>query len=146
LDGATTLAGHGLQSGQAITLLTELALGTHTFTIAASDNLQNSSNATVTFEIIVTPESIKEDVNFFLNAGSIKNNGLANSLLAKLNAAADAIGRGQRTTAINIYGAFVNELEAQSDKGVDATAARIMMDDAGYLIAHIDRFLPVLIV
>src|SRR5262249_21735671 len=75
LDGATTLAGHGLQSGQAITLLTELGLGTHTFAIAASDNLQNSSEKSVTFEVIVTPESIKEDVNFFLNAGNIKNQG-----------------------------------------------------------------------
>jgi hypothetical protein len=145
LDGATALAGHGLQSGQAITLLTELALGTHTFTIAASDNLQNSSEKSVTFEVIVTPESIKEDVNFFLNAGNIKNKGLANSLLATLNSAASAIGRGQGDTAVNIYGAFINELNAQSGKGVDATAAKIMIDDAGYLIAHIDRFLPVVV-
>jgi hypothetical protein len=142
LNGATTLAGHGLQSGQVIYLLTELPVGTHTFAIAASDNLQNSSTATVMFEVIVTPESIKEDVRYFLSVGAIKNKGLANSLLAKLNAAARAIERDQCPTAINIYNAFIHELNAQSGKGVDPTAAAIMIADAEYLIANCDRFVP----
>jgi FIMAH domain len=142
LDGATTLAGHGLESGQIIQALTELSLGTHVFAINASDNLLNSGGKIVTFEVVVTPESIKEDVNFFLAQGDIKNNGLANSLLAKLNSAANAIERGQGHTAINVYEAFINELNAQSGKGVDATAAAIMIADAQYLIAHVDRFLP----
>ena len=142
LDGATTVAGHGLQSGQAIHLLTELSVGMHTFTIVASDNLQNSGNATVTFEVLVTPESIKEDVNYYLAAGDFKNKGMANSLLAKLNSAAHAIERDHCHTAINIYNAFIHELNAQSGKGVDPTAAAIMIADAEYLIANCDRFVP----
>jgi hypothetical protein len=142
LNGATTLAGHGLADGQVIHLLTELPVGTHTFEIVANDNLGNASTTTVTFEVIVTPESIKEDVRYFLSVGDIKNKGLANSLLAKLNAAARAIERDQCPTAINIYNAFIHELNAQSGKGVAATAAAIMIADAEYLIANCERFVP----
>jgi hypothetical protein len=41
MDGSTTLAGHGLASGQVINLLTELATGAHTFSVAATDNVGN---------------------------------------------------------------------------------------------------------
>lgn len=136
LDGATTLAGHGLSSGQAINLLTELALGSHTFTIDAVDNLGNARSVSVTFTIIVTADSIKDDVNQFLASGGIKNAGLANSLLAKLDAAAAAEARGDCGTADNIYQAFIHELQAQSGKGVSATAASIMIADAQFLIAR----------
>ncbi|HEY9232846.1 MAG TPA: hypothetical protein VIS78_11890, partial [Blastocatellia bacterium] len=126
----------GLASGQAINLLTELALGDHTFKLTANDNAGNTASPSVTFSIVVTPNSIKDDVSQFLAAGKIKNNGLANSLTAKLNAAADARARGNCQAAANNYQAFINELQAQLGKGVDATAAQIMIADAQYLIAH----------
>ncbi len=92
--------------------------------------------SSVTFTIIVTPESIKGDVQQFLQSGAIQNDGRANSLLAKLNAAADKWNSGDCSTAANIYQAFINELQAQSGKGVDATATQIMIADAQYLITH----------
>jgi hypothetical protein len=136
MDTFATIGGHGLLSGQAINLLTELVLGAHTFSVTATDNVSNTGVSSVTFTIIVTPESIKADVTQFLNSGAIKNAGNANSLLAKLNAAAKARAKGNCATAANIYQAFINELNAQSGKGVDATAAQIMIADAQYLIAH----------
>jgi hypothetical protein len=136
LDGATTVGGHGLASGQAINLLTELALGPHAFNVAGVDHVTNRGVAAVSFTIVVTAESIKDDVNEFLAAGLIKNKGLANSLLAKLSSAADARTRGQCGTASNKYQAFVNELQAQGAKGVDAQAAAIMIGDAQFLIAN----------
>jgi hypothetical protein len=117
-------------------LLTELALGSHTFTIDAIDNLGNERSVSVTFTIIVTADSIEDDVNQFLASGDIKNAGLANSLLAKLNAAAAAEARGQCGTADNIYQAFIHEVQAQSGKGITATAASILIADAQYLIAQ----------
>jgi FIMAH domain-containing protein len=136
MDGMTMVHGHGLESGQAINLLTELTTGDHTFTIDAVDNVGGASTESVTFTIIVTPESIKDDVNEFLATGAIRNRGLANSLLAKLNAAARARARGNCKSEDNEYEAFVNELQAQSGNGVDAAAAAIMIADAQYLIAH----------
>jgi hypothetical protein len=136
LDGAATLAGHGLGSGQAIKLLTELHVGTHTFTVDATDNVGHEDAVSVTFTIIVTPESIKEDVAQFAAAGAFKNSGIQRSLLAKLDEAGTAYNAGQCTTASNVYGAFVNELRAQAGKGVDTKAAQIMTEDAQYLISH----------
>lgn len=137
MDGAATLPGPiNLQSGQSIKLLTELTLGAHTFSIKATDNLGNAASTSVTFTIVVTPDSIKDDVQQFLQSGAINNHGNANSLLAKLDSAANARARGQCSTAANIYGAFISELQAQSGKHVDAAAAAIMIADAQYLIAH----------
>jgi hypothetical protein len=136
MDGATTLDNHGLQSGQVIPLLTEMKLGTHQFSIGAVDVDGNADTKTVTFTIIVTPDSIKDDVNQFLAMGAIKNAGLANALLVILNAGASARVRGQCDTAANNYSAFINLLTAQSGKGVDSTAAAIMIADAQYLITH----------
>jgi hypothetical protein len=113
-----------------------MQLGTHTFQADAVDHVTNHGISSVSFEIIVTPDSIKQDVNLFLGAGQIKNSGEANSLLAKLSAAADARARGNCAAAANIYNAFINELQAQSGKGVDPAAAAIMIADAQYLIAH----------
>ena len=136
LDGSTTLSGHGLQSGQAINLLTELSLGPHTFTIAATDNVNNSDSKTVTFTIIVTAQSIEDDVSQFLAAGMIRNPGLARSLLAKLAAAAARRAAGACATAANIYQAFIHELVAQFGLGIDPAAAAVMIGDAQYLIAN----------
>lgn len=136
LDGATTLAGHGLASGQPINLLTELPLGPHTFTVNAADNVGHADAASVTFSIVVTPESIEDDVRQFYAAGEIKNGGIERSLLAKLDAAGTAYNDGDCTTAANIYGAFINELQALSGKAVAPTAAQVMIGDAQYLQTH----------
>ena len=137
MDGATTLPdGRGLASGQNINLLTELSLGTHTFSVDSVDNLNNAGTNSVTFSVIVTPDSIKQDVTQFLQSGAITNSGNANSLLAKLNAAAAARARGNCSTAANLYQAFIQEVQALSGKKINPTAAQIMILDAQYLIAH----------
>jgi hypothetical protein len=51
MDGASTLAGHGLASGQAIAVGAELAQGAHTFAVTSVDNLGNSSSASVQFAV-----------------------------------------------------------------------------------------------
>jgi hypothetical protein len=137
LDGVTTLAGHGLASGQAINLLTELPLGTHTFTISsATDNLGNVSSKSVTFTVVVTADSIQSDVNQFVTSGAITDVNWAKSLLAKLGNASAARAAGDCSGAASIYQAFISELQAQSSKNVTATAASVIIADAQYLIAH----------
>ena len=137
MDGATSLPGGvGLQSGQPIRLLKELSLGTHTFRVSASDNVNNTAAVSVSFTIVVTAASIIDDVNQLLQDGAIRNNGLANSLLVKLNHAADDRAAGRCSQAAQRYQTFIQELHAQSGNGVDADAAAIMIADAQFLIAH----------
>lgn len=137
MDGSPALAGHGLLSGQVIQLLTEMSLGSHTFTVNATDNLGNSSSTSVTFTIIATAPSIENDVTQLFASGDIKNKGIENSLLHKLAAAEDAAARGNCKAAANIYNEFINEVTAQSGNGISATAAAILIADAQYIIAHL---------
>jgi hypothetical protein len=138
LDGSTTTpTGGSLASGQTIDLLNDnISLGAHTFTVTASDNLGNVGSTSIVFTVVVTAQSIETDVNRFLAAGKIKSPGLANSLLSKLQAAADARARGNCNTAANDYQLFISQVSAQSGKGIDPTAAQTMIGDAQYLIAH----------
>jgi hypothetical protein len=125
MDGRLTLPGAvGLQSGQSINLLTELALGSHTFSVASTDNVNNTGTTSVTFSIIVTPDSIKGDVTEFLSAGCIDNGGIANALISKLSAAQAAISGGNIQTAINTLTALKNQISAQAGKHI-ATSCTI---------------------
>ena len=114
----------------------DFALRPHSFTVAGVDNVANAGVSTVAFMIVVTPDSIKQDVNLFLAAGLIKNGGMANSLLAKLSSAEHARARGNCSTAAREYDAFIHELQAQAGKGIDVSAATIMTADAQYLVSH----------
>ncbi len=137
LDGNTTVGGHGLASGQSINLLTELAaLGNHTFTVTAVDNAGNVASPSVTFSIIVTPQSIMQDVSYFLSTGDITVNNEGISLLKKLQAAAAYRIAGDCKDASAAYLDFIDEVSSQSGKKVSAKAATIMIVDARYLISH----------
>jgi len=135
MDGSPTVAGHGLASGQAIRLLREMKLGSHTFTVNADDYLGNAGSASVTFEIIATANSIKDDVRQFVADGSITQDE-GNSLLKKLDAAGKARTKGNCDNATTDYEAFINEVQSQTGKKIDPIAAQILIDDAQYLMAH----------
>src|SRR4029077_5325558 len=65
IDGQTTLYDGTMQvtvaNGLLVKLLTELTLGTHTFNLNSVDNVDNADTDTVTFSIIVTAQSIKDE-------------------------------------------------------------------------------------
>ena len=135
LDGSAAVGGHGLSSGQTINLLTSLPLGTHTFTINAVDKVGNASPPSlVKFTIIATPESMVQDLAQFQASGALREQG--NSLVAQLENALDKQKRGNCLAARNMYGAFINTVQAQIGKSITPTAAAILIADAQYLIAH----------
>jgi len=131
-DGTTVVT---VANGLPVKLLTELALGTHTFNVNAVDNVDNDSTTTVTFSIIVTAQSIKDEVKYFRSIGAITQDE-ATSLLQKLNAAAAYRARHDCKNANTTYRNFISELRAQTGKKVTAQAASILIADAQYLIVH----------
>ena len=136
MDGQTTVGGQGLASGQAISLLTEMTLGSHTFTVGAVDNVGNQSTpVSVTFTIIVTPQSIMGDVTEFESMGWITPSEAA-VLLNILNFAAQGWASGSCTFADFYYYSFISQVSAQSGLTINPTAAAIMIGDANYLIAN----------
>jgi hypothetical protein len=131
-DGTTTVT---VANGLPVKLLTELVLGTHTFNVNAVDNVDNDSTTTVTFSIIVTAQSIKDEVKYFRSIGAITQDE-ATALLQKLNAAAAYRARHDCKNANTTYRNFINELRAQTGKKVTFQAASILIADAQYLIVH----------
>lgn len=92
--------------------------GTHTLTATATDNAGNTETVSTSFTVQVTHESLCA-----LARSYSTNQGVANSLCAKLAAAADASGRGQTTAAANMLEAFRNEVAAQSGKALTPAQA-----------------------
>lgn len=84
-----------------------------------------------------TIESLHHCVMHALEMGHITNPGVANSLMAKLDAAQAALDRGQTGVAINILHAFINEVNAQAGIHIDA-------DHAGHLVTHAEHVIVIL--
>jgi hypothetical protein len=135
MDGASTVGGHGLGNGQAINLLRELPLGSHTFTVAATDNVGHATSKAVTFTIIVTPDSIEDDVRQFYRSGDIANASIEHTLLTDLDVA-KAAWPTSICLAASAYRIFITDVQLLKGTFVSATAARILTDDANYLIAQ----------
>ena len=77
LDGAGSVGGHGLASGQAINLLTEVPSGSHVFAVHTADAVGNTSDASVSFQVVVTADSIRDEVGLFRTDGDIAKQGIA---------------------------------------------------------------------
>ena len=144
MDNAATVGNHGLQSGQAINLLTEMSLGQHTFTVNATDNAGNEDSSSVTFTIVVTPDSIKGDINQFFALGCIDNSGISDALKSKLAAAQADINTGKIQVAINTLRALLNDLNAQAGKHISTSCSDsngVAFDAAAVLIADVKALL-----
>jgi kumamolisin len=135
MNGNLTVNGISLANGSSIPLLANLPLGNNTFSITATDNVGNTGTTAVTFTIIVTAQSMMDDVNQLAGSGAIDPNEV-NSLLAKLSAAADQRSKGNCNSSGNQYQAFINEVNAQTGQSITPAAAAILIADAQYLITH----------
>lgn len=135
IDGQRSLNGRSLANNTPVDLLSQLSLGTHTFTVEATDHVGNRTTQSVTFAIIATSQSIIHDIALFVDRGDIDAK-RGTSLTVKLAAAAKSSAAGRCDTAANEYRAFIHEVEAQTDKGISRTASRVLIDDAQYLIAN----------
>ena len=69
----------------------------------------------------------------------IDNQGVANSLLAKLHAAQAAEDRGQIATAVNNLSAFIHEVQAQAGKHIAQPHADHMVMHAQMVIAALEN-------
>lgn len=94
------------------------------------------ARAQTTDECVGAPtiESLQMCVEHAASQGFINNQGVTNSLLAKLDAAQAAQDSGQMKTAINLLGAFIHEVQAQAGKHIDQTHAQHMVMHAQMVI------------
>jgi len=147
MDGSATLQnGTPVANHLLVDLFSEMTLGTHTFSVKALDNVNNAATRSVTFSVIVTPDSLEKEINLFLGFGCIDNGGVANSLTSKMDAAKSRIAGGDTHAAINTLSALLSQLEAEAGKHVSSgcidsntntqmNAARILITDLEALLA-----------
>jgi hypothetical protein len=128
-DVAITLDGEAVANGDEVNLL-DFALGEHTLAVRAEDTAGNVSEATVTFTVEATLQSLRGTVERFIADGAIKDEGVGNSLLAKIDGAIASEGRGQRQVAAKQLAAFSAEVKAQRGKHVTIDAADLLLTDA----------------
>lgn len=117
LSGVATSTCPGA-SGAAYTF----ALGAHSLDASAKDNAGNTSSLSATFTVKVTEASLCALTQRF-----VTKPGVANSMCAKLNAAAASGAAGDTNARAGQLNAYANEVRAQTGKAVSAANAAILL-------------------
>jgi len=86
-----------------------------------------------------TISSLRTCVQHAADQGFIDNQGVTNSLLAKLDAAQAAQNRGQTSEAINQLDAFIHEVQAQAGKHIDPMHAQHLVMHAQMVIQALKK-------
>ena len=84
-----------------------------------------------------TIQSLHHCVTHASEMGHITKQGVANSLLAKADAAQASLDRGNAHVAANQLRAFINEVHAQAGKSIQA-------DHAAHLVMHAENVIAAL--
>jgi microsomal dipeptidase-like Zn-dependent dipeptidase len=135
LNGSGTIAGHGLNSGQAIDLLA-VPLGAHNFVVQAGDAVGHVATKSVIFDVVATTASIKDTVRRFHQTGDIPSATTVRLLITALEAAERMRAAGRCDTAGQLYQAFGYLVRLLTPKAISLAASAILIGDAAYLGAH----------
>lgn len=100
----------------------EFGPGTHTLSATAVDRAGNSGAGSTSFDVVVTFDGLARLTRQF-----VTKDGVANSLVSKLNAAAAASARGNHTAVDGLIGAYINQLSAQSGKALSPDQATLLI-------------------
>jgi hypothetical protein len=123
VDGYLTLPGIAPIANGALLDMYFYYPGTRTVAVSLTDNIGNPGLTNCTFEIHASAVSLLGNLDRAYSLGLIRNQGIYRSLRAKLEAAKKHHDRGQHTPELNVYRAYVHELQAQRGQGVDAATA-----------------------
>jgi len=85
------------------------------------------------FEKLISTEGLKQEVVLFHENRWIRRRGVAKRLLAKVEAAEDALSMGNGSAARDYLGDFMDEVRGLSRKQIAKEKSAILVDDARYL-------------
>ncbi len=103
-------------------------LGNHIFSATAIDKAGNVGSGSTSFTVTVDYASLCALTEEFTS-----NNGVANSLCVKLDAASSAVSRGKSKVAANDLKAFDNEVAAQAGKALTFDQSKLLTTFAAAL-------------
>ena len=107
--------------------------GTYTVTFTVSDGEGGVGQATTKVTVETDQQALASIATFVQGLPGL-NAGQKNSLIAKLNAAADSLSRGNDTAAGNQLNAFLNELEADASTGKVSPADAAALSSAAHAV------------
>jgi hypothetical protein len=113
-----------------------LALGSHTFSVTATDAYGNHATASVTFSVKATVSSLMTSVSRLYAEGAITKASVRDSLLEQLAAAKASLAAGREKAADRQLSSFISLVRAQTGKSITPAAAALLIADARYVIAH----------
>jgi hypothetical protein len=125
-----------VKNGQLLDLRT-LKLGSHTLTVTATDRAGNKTTKSVTFKIKATVKSLIRSVNLYYDDHKITSASLKNRLLSLLNAAESYRVHSKYRSARILLSSFQMTVGSESGKRINSGAARVLMDDASYVMSNI---------
>ena len=113
---------------------------TYTVTLSVMDDEGVTGTATATVKVLSTQDVLAAMVGYVQGITTL-NAGQQNSLIAKLNAASDAVARGNNQAAHNQLNAFLNELQADLQTGkISKGAYNALRADAHAVMAAMGTF------
>ena len=127
-----------VKNGQVFDLRT-LKVGSHTFTATATDRAGNSTSKSVTFKITATVKSLIRSVNLYYGEHKITRSSLKNRLLSWLNAAEYYRAHSKYRAARSMLSLFQWTVSMESGKHIVSGSARVLMDDASYVMSNIRK-------
>jgi len=114
-----------------------LPRGTTTVTLVVNDGTEDSAPDTVEIAVVASVTGLAALVEQMFDEGWIDDPDIRDSLLDKINAATNKINQGKTKPAENILNAFINHINAQTDKHISPEAAEILIADAEDIIANL---------
>lgn len=112
-----------------------LGPGEHVVKGYGRDNLLHVTYETVTFRVTATAASLRTNLDRLLAEGAISDPAVYEGLVDKLEQAARAHDRGQHTVEHKALSAFIEQVRAQSGKGIAPDTAALLIAYAEDLIA-----------
>lgn len=92
--------------------------------------------AAANLAVAPTVDILQDAVEYLLNSGEISKEGVANSLLRKLESVQEALTNGRLEIAQKKLSAFIKEVEAQRSKSITNEAADLLIGNALFIMNH----------
>ncbi|MDQ1004405.1 hyaluronate lyase [Neobacillus niacini] len=104
-----------------------LSIGDHTIEVTATDRAGNVTNETIRLKVKMDIDHLDEAINYGREKEWITDEGIATSLLSKVNNIQNGKSEDQQTR--NSLNALENQIRALSGKEIDTTFAKMLLED-----------------
>ncbi|WP_240421145.1 OmpL47-type beta-barrel domain-containing protein [Paenibacillus periandrae] len=113
----------------------QIAIGSHTVSYRVTDQASNKTEQSFSFQIGTSFETIRTIIGQFVRDGQIKNGGIGQSLMAKLEQAESQLSKGHDKQAFKHVNDLLQFVKNQQENGnLSAKAADVLIQHINYML------------